>query len=167
MTIMSRDAAKTWWKKDLPEGVAYVSRNYRHEEWVPTTYRQILDKKIATQQWQLENKRRYATKVAGYVWVFNVDWFLFGGWYIYIKTRKHDYSISFRHERNSALIVKAMQLFPCGVFPDLEFFQTWAAQFAKQYAHKGFKRKRYQGLVKCWCNIDENGRLTDINKTNR
>lgn len=159
---MSRSAAAFWWKEELPKEIAYLTKTHPHDEWVPTTYKQLLDKKIENQKCELRRKRRCSSIRAGYIWVFEVPGFFFAGWWIYIKTIEDEYGINFRHERNNDLVVKAMQLFPCGVIPLLEYFDTWAVKFAKQYAHVGFKRKRKQGLVKCWCEISEYGELVDI-----
>lgn len=165
---MERSAAKFWWGEELPKGIAYLSKNHLYDDWVPTTYKELLEKKIEKQKWELDRKRDCETTVTlpGYIWIFYVPGSLFAGWWIYIKTRKHDYGISFRHERNDKLIVKCMQLFPLGIIPVLENFDHWAKKFAQQYPHVGFKRNKNQGLVKCRCTIDHYNKLIDIWKIN-
>ena len=162
---MSREGAKFWWKEDLPDAVAYVSRNHPHEKWVPTTYKDILERKKDNQAYELEAKRRSETyKQAGFVWVFHNHRFLFGGWWVYIKTIKGDHALNFRSSMNKQ-IVEVMNLFPCGVIPCLDNLYVWADSFAKQYPHKGFKRKKKQGLAKCWVHLDSCGnihKITDV-----
>ena len=86
----------------------------------------------------------------------------FRGWWIYIRIRNKDYAINFRHEHNDSLVEKAMQFFPCGIIPLKDNFETWAPKFAKQFAHKGFKGRHKQGLAKCYCRINDYGKLIDI-----
>lgn len=162
MTIMSRSAAPFWWGRELPREVAYLTKNHPHDEWVPTTYAEIKAKKVARQQSELIHKRRCAKVVYGYVWVFHVDWFLFSGYWLYIKTHKVDYGITFRHETNNYLVAKVMRLWSCDTDTNIDNFEEWAAKFAETYPHVGFKRKEKQGLVMCKCAIDEYGKLTNV-----
>lgn len=170
MTIMTREGAKSWWGVDLPREIAYLyhlGSNCFGEppKWEKVTYREILKKKTDHQLSNLNFKRRSEVVKPGFVWVFYntplMNMF-FGGWYIYIKTLKNDYAISFRHERNNDLIQKAMKLFPCGIVPLIENFERWAINFAKQYPHKGMGRIKKQGLIKCYCRIDPGGKLSDL-----
>lgn len=166
---MSRDGAKTWWGVDLPKEIAYLYHTGGSmwpggkREWIKVTYSEILDKKIQNQKWELARKLISGCTVPCFVWVFRVDWFLFGGWWIYIKTVRHgSFGINFRHDRNPELVRKAMELFPCGVLPLEENFDTWAPRFAKSHPHIGFKRKRNQGLARCYVRINEGGKPADI-----
>lgn len=167
MTIMSRGAAEFWWKMEVPKEVAY----YYHDggyyfgpkpKWKVKTFKEILDRKKERQEAQLSYLRLSSKTVPGFVWVFHNNTTFFCGWYIYIKTLHKDFGISFRHEHDDNLIEKAMQLYPCGVFPVLDCFDEWAQQFSKQYRHVGFNRKKNQGIAKCWCLIDEYGKLKDV-----
>ncbi len=166
MTIMTRGAAKFWWQKELPPDVAYLTKNHPHDEWVATTYRQILDKKIAKQNGELQCKRAHTKRVAGFIWVFYNKGWIFGGWYLYVKTLKRDFSISFGRDGdfNRKLIQKVMGLYPCGVIPMIDNFDEWSKRFATQFKRPSFKRKDKCALVRCWCDIDEYGRLKDIHK---
>lgn len=170
MTIMPRNAAKFWWGKELPDGVAYVYHNGGYHwpgvkiEWIAVTYKELLEKKIKAQGLELWCKRRseLGYNLPGYVWVFKVPGFIFGGWWIYIKTAKRDIGISFRHEYDKKMILKAMELYPCGMLPLMENFDKWAVLFSKQYAHVGFKRKKNQGLAKVRVYFDKNGDVENI-----
>lgn len=55
-----------------------------------------------------------------------------------------------------------MELFPSGVFPVIENFDEWCENFSKVYPHSGFKRKKYQGLKRCFCKISASGYLKDV-----
>ena len=163
-TIMSRSAAKYWWGIDLPQGVLSLSRDHPGKEWVPYTRKQLIVHKTKNQNCNIKNKCRSKTMVPCFVWVFFNDTFFFGGWYTYIRTIKQDYALNFRNT-NKPLIEKIIALFPCGTLPEIAFFNTWMKRFAEEYHHDGFGGRKKQGLVKCWCLIDEWGKLEDIFRT--
>lgn len=175
MTIMPREAAEFWWKIEVPPEIAHYEREFLHNAWpgvkqppwIPVTFKALADKRLSEKKEDslnnLNNKLRGEKLVAGFVWVFEVPGFFFGGSWLYIKTLSHDYGISFgRGEYNKELIVKSMELFPCGIIPIYENFEVWMKAFAKQYKHVGFKRKKNQGIAKCWCKIDESDCLINI-----
>lgn len=169
-SIMNRSAAKFWWKEELPKDVAHVEigqggfgvkPEYRYVYW-----KELMDKKREKQHDELNGKRfseKNVTKPA-FIRVFFNDTFLFYGWFIYIVCHKKDWGINFRDQYDKALIVRAMEMYPCGVLPMYDNFEIWAAAFAGQYPHIGFKRKSKQGLAKCTATIDCYGRLLSINK---
>jgi hypothetical protein len=167
---MTRSAAKFWWGKDLPDGVAYMVKIGGYNwggtkpEWESVTYKEIKDKKVSRQQSLLEYKRIHPKRVAGYVWVFYNDTDLFGGWWIYIKTIREDFPINFRvnESKQKMFIEKVMSLFPLILFQTEFEYELWCEAFAKRYHHKGFKRTKNQGLAKCWVDLDENGHIADI-----
>lgn len=159
-TIMTRSGAKTWWRITLPYEVAYLYKDWHHEDWQEVTYKELLDKKIVKQQTELEYKRRCIKTNACYIWVFYNKSRIFNGWYLYVKTLHKDFALTFRN-RNNKLLLKVMNLYPCGILPLQENFNQWAEEFARIYHHKGFKRK-IQGLKKCYCILDEWGNLSDI-----
>jgi hypothetical protein len=160
-TIMSRSGAEFWWKTKLPRHIAYLHKPHSHSDWIEVTYKEILDKKIEQQKWELQIKTRSNKIKPCYIWVFNNDYWLMGGWYLYIKTLKEDYALNFRNP-NKELTLKIMELYPCGVIPVLENFDSWAEAFSKTFSHKGFKRKKNQGLLKCFCELNEYNELKDI-----
>lgn len=167
---MTRSAAKFWWKEDLPKDVAHVEigrggfgikPEYRYVYW-----NELMDKKREKQADELSAKRfskKDVTKPA-FIRVFFNNANLFYGWYIYIVCHKKDWGINFRYEHNDAVIVQAMQMYPCGVLPIIDNFQRWAESFAKTYPHVGFERKSNQGLAKCTATMDCYGKLLSINK---
>lgn len=167
-TIMKRSAAEFWWgKENVDPNVAYYYHDGGYEwggkiVWKKVTYAELRKKKFEKQKLQLEYKQRQTKVVPGYVWVFyNYHDFPFGGWWMYIKTHKQDFDLMHR-TTNKTLIEKIMAMFPLTLFPEYKQFDLWAEKFAKQFAHKGFKRNRGQGLALCWCIINENGQLVDI-----
>ena len=174
MTRMPREAAEFWWKIDVPPEIAYYETESSYNNfgikpppWVPVTFKELADKRLLEKLEDFTNnlndKLMCERWCAGFVWVFRVPGWIFGGDWLYIKTLKHDYGISFeRSEYNRALIIKSMELFPCGIIPIYENFEIWMQAFAKQYKHIGFKRKKHQGIALCRCKINEHGELIDI-----
>lgn len=165
---MRRGGAKTWWGKDLPEGVAYMYKDGGYGGfgvtpiWKSVTYKELLDKKIENQNEELRRKRQSAKIIPCYIWVFYNNTDFFGGWWIYIVTLKKDHGINFRHERNPALVEKAMSLFPCGILPLEEYFDEWAKKFSEIFSNTTFYHGRKQGLKMCYCEIDEYGKLINL-----
>jgi hypothetical protein len=164
---MTRSFYEKWHGEKLPRHIAYLYHNEGYSwfdvkpRWQVMTYKEIFKKKTDRILNDVYNKRRYATIRPGYIWVFNNDSFLFSGWYLYIKTLKDDYALNFRQNRDE-LLRKVMPLYPCGVIPMKENFDIWAKAFSRIYPHKGFKRTKNQGLLKCRCIIDKYGKLEDI-----
>lgn len=161
---MNRSAALFWWKEELPKDVAYLWKNHSFEPWRKKLYSEILAEKVARQNRILESKRDCPKIKPAFIHVFYNNTTFFGGWWIYIITLKKHYSINFRNQNNPAMVLKAMELFPCGVLPINDNFNTWANAFANTYSHIGFKRKKAQGLVKCWVHLDEYDRIIDLGK---
>jgi len=179
MSIMDRKAFEFWGKRKAPPEVCYYVHNEhtwgsgrwgadRDDEpkpyWEPVTWKDVFRERKENQEvhiWRKRFSEKTETKPC-FIWVFHVDWFLFGGYWLYIKTLKKDYGITFREGYNKKLILKVMELFPCGVFPDIENFDQWAENFTKTYPHKGFKRKKKQGLKRCFCKVSFGGDLKDV-----
>lgn len=168
MTKMCRKAAEFWWKIKVPKNVKY----YWHDggthfgtkpDWKVYTWQEEFQRRKENLEHNLWVKREcYSTKIIPcYVWVFFNPHFPYSGWWIYIKTSKEDFGINFRYGFNRVLIEKAMNMFPMGVFPTLENFDEWAEVFTKKFPHVGFKRRKKQGLKRCWCKI-ESGKLIDL-----
>lgn len=164
---MPRKAAKFWWnlkrenKISIPPDVAYYTKKTPYDDWKATTWRDVFAVRKEKQQSNILFKRKWKSHElkACYIWVFYNKGWLMGGWWIYIKTLKRDYGINF--EKNNDLVLKAMQMFPCGIIPLLENFDQWAENFAKIYHKEAFGRKK-QGLKKCVCKINGYGELEDI-----
>jgi hypothetical protein len=171
--MMQRDAAKFWLGVDLPKEIAYLwkyegmpgraPRNpvyYNNTNWIIVTYKEIIDAKSAKQLHRLEVKRSANKTVPCYIWVFYNPYFPYSGWWIYIKTNKKDYSLIFGGY-NKELIIKCMELFPCGIIPVIENLEVWMIMFSKVFPHIGFKRKK-QGLKIAHCVLDQNKDIIDI-----
>ena len=166
-TIMTRSAAKYWWGVDLPKGVISLSQDHSGSDWIEYTTAQVLSKKRENQAISLNWKRAVSTVVPCYVWVFYVSSWIFGGWHTYVKTLKQDYVLNFKCKKID-IIEKIMDLFPCGLLPDIVFFEKWMKSFAEEYHHVGFHRGLNgwkQGLAQCWCEIDESKKLSNIFKS--
>jgi hypothetical protein len=178
MTKMPRKAAEFWWnlnKKDTekisisPE-IAYFYKDDvcqtfggKGSDWIAVTWKDVFLKRKKRQDVKLGIKRAsYDESITKpcFVWVFNVDFWIFAGWYVYIKTFKEDYALNFR-QHNQDAIDKIMNLYPCGVIPMKENFDQWAKAFAKKYHHVGFNRKKDQGLLQCHCVIKKS-KIIDI-----
>lgn len=171
MTVMTRNGARRWWKEELPHDIAYLYHDGvvwgGKPKWKAVTYKELLAEKVAHQQSELGRKRCHAVTIPCFIQVFYIPdsmmpMGLFCGWWIYVITLKKSYGINFRHERDNKLIQKAMELFSYGVLPLLENFDEWAKSFAHQHNRAGFKRDKNQGLVKCYCTIDEYGKPINI-----
>ncbi len=132
--------------KELPQGVARIEKSILGE-YKQILWRDIFAKRKANQEASLKFKRRPAEQNKPcYIWVFNNTGWLFSGWFIYIKTLDNDYAL------NSV---------PLGILPLAEKFESWAEEFSKIYAHKGFKRNNDQGILKARC-ILKAGRVEKI-----
>jgi hypothetical protein len=128
------------------------------------TFKQILDKRKKEQKDHLEYtlNKNYPELKPCIIWVFENRSWLFGGWWLYVRTLKEDFPIGFRSQ-NKEFKVKIMQLFPCGIIPLKECFEVWAENFARQYPHKPKNRKK-QGLIYAWA-IVEGRELRRVGKT--
>lgn len=153
---MNRNAAKFWLKEDWPKEIAYKYTDGGYgwgipPEWKIVTYQEIHAKKRARQNLLLERKRRPDTRtVPAFIWVFkNIHGFPFGGWWIYVKTLKDDHALNFRC-RMDHIILQIMGLIPLGMMPIKQNIDPWMETFASTYPHIGFKRKRFQGLLRCY-----------------
>lgn len=160
---MTRSGAKTFWKKELPPGVAYLTNNdswSRPINWKATTWKDIFAERKARQEININFKLSGQSIIKPcFIWVFkNEQSFPFGGWWIYIKIFKEDIVLNFRNHK-PRLILKCMQLFPCGILPVNENFHLWVEAFEKEF-HKTGRRKK-NGLVMCHCKM-LNGQIVDI-----
>lgn len=170
MTIMDRKAAKFWRNEDWPPEIAYKYYEGCYSglgitpEWKIVTYAELLAKKIARQSSKLNYKRRPDQyTLPAFIWVFkNVHAFPFGGWWIYLKTLKNDYPLNFRCSRDH-VILRIMERMPLGMMPIKQNIEPWMKEFAQRYPHSGFKRKRFQGLLKCFVTFDHKGEIVDVN----
>ena len=164
--IATREGAKFWFGMDLPKHVISISRDYPGDEWKYYTIYDVLKKKRDNNEAALRRLRAHEIVKPCFVWVFKVDSWIFCGWWIYIKTIDNSWALNFRTNCNNEhiynkCIEKAMLMFPCGILPMKENFETWANAFSLQYPSK-FYYERQQGLKSCYCKIDKYGELMDI-----
>jgi hypothetical protein len=181
---MNRKSAEFWWNlpikgverkpiKPAPE-VAYYEKQYKghilgdapKDLWKPVTWNEVFEERKQKQKIRLQYKRRSneAQTKHCYIWVFHVDWFLFGGWWIYLKFHKDDIALNFRSPSSYKGIISKIKshFFPDTLFLDLISTEELCKFIAKKYPSKAFKRKKNQGLYKCECVIDSYGEVKDI-----
>lgn len=168
---MPRSAAELWWGKDKVPADAhhFYTDNGSYfgtkPEWKVVTWEDIFKERKDKNEHNLWWKKRTnkLMRTPCFVWVFNnYKSNFFGGYYLYIKTLEQDYAINFR-EPNEEIQKQVMEIFPCGIIPGIDDFYIWAQSFIETFPHNGFKRKaKYQGLKKCWCEVDYYGKLVNI-----
>lgn len=129
-------------------------------QWKEATWTDEFRQRKEEQELNLTYKRRAAYAKPGYIWVFYNNTDFFGGWFLYVKTLHESIALNWRNHKND-LIIKVMQLLPCGIIPIKENIDEWCQSFAKEYHHKGFKRK-VQGLRKVQLFFNENHDIIDI-----
>lgn len=163
--IMTRNTAEFWWNilknKDkfvCPPDVAFYKKNNTYDKWESVLWSEVMTERKTKQENILLNikKNKEETKPC-FIWVFYNNTWLFGGWYIYIKTLKNDYPLNFRINK-SDIINKIMNLIPCNIL-GLDFYQ-WAEKFEQIHHKECFGRKK-QGLIKAHCKIEYNN-IVDV-----
>lgn len=103
------------------------------------------------------------------VWVFYIDYWLFGGYYTVIKTINDEVYLNFRgrglasRANEEHLKLEVMNLFPVGIIPIIDNFQYWMKQFIKNYNNKSFYGGHFkQGINYTHCRFDKYGYLRNI-----
>lgn len=160
-TIIERSFAKfRGW--DWPDNVVRVI------DGEPITVEDLLEIKQKKQRRQLKHKRlSYEPKVKPcYIWTFYNKGFPYGGWWLYVKTHKKEYPLDFTQPRKD-LVIKAMQMYPCGLLPIWENFRRWKQEFGKRYHRPTQKRPKNQGMALAWAKVKWNGQLLDICKNKK
>jgi len=129
---------------------------------VPITTGDILETKRARQQRQLKHIRCCYDPVVkpAFIFVFKNDGFPYEGWWLYLRTLKHNWKLN-RSIFNDDIILKIMQLCPCGLLPMLENFSSWKPAFAWTYSRATEKRPENQGMVVVRAKV-QGGKLLDI-----
>ncbi|MGD8777708.1 MAG: hypothetical protein PVH88_01970 [Ignavibacteria bacterium] len=164
---MTRKAYEHWGKvindgrQPLPNNVAYLYSDHPQQPWIAVTWDEVHKERAEIQASNLEYIRRIDTQIKpGFIWVFdNGPIFPYGGKWHYVKTFNEQFPLNFIGEKIE-LILKCMNLFPCGVLPLIENHELWMKEFIKQY-RKPNKRRKKQGLKKVWCKINHNN-LIDV-----
>ena len=118
------------------------------------------------QRRELSWKRRSIEPVIKpcFVWTFYNDTFIYGGWWLYVKTLRYSWQIE-RGGHYERLIVPIMTMWPCKLLPFIQNFDQWKEAFAHNYAYPTQKRPKKQGMAIAWAQVSYSGRLLDILKT--
>lgn len=131
----------------------------------PITKADILDTKRERQRLLLNRKRQVKRVVVPcFVWVFYKDPAtdpFYWGWYLYVRTLKHQYPIGFRGQ-NLQFRLPIMRLFPCGHLPMIENFTPWMRAFAEIYHRPIRGRPSNNGLAVARAVVDPGGRLLEV-----
>ena len=96
------------------------------------------------------------------IWTFYNDSFIYGGWWLYVRTLKRLWKIDPDYYGEEKIALKIMSLYPCGLLPILEDFYEWKKQFAKSFPVVNKKRPENQGMKTAWAKVSANGKLFDI-----
>lgn len=165
MIVMDKSAVRFWHGKELDYDVAYIWRNHSHEHWSTVTYSEIIKKKTKKQLSRLDSKRKHDKIVPCYIWVFKNEGFIHGGWYLYLKTLKDDFGLSwYRYEKGERenIMNKIRQNISLGILPFQDSFELWCERFAEVYRHIGFKRHSNQGILPAWVKVNKYNEPLDI-----
>lgn len=170
--IVNRSAAEFWWNTisrkniEIPSDVAYYE-TFRNE-LKSVTWEKVHAKRTDRIRRCEDFKRRngIVKAIPCIVWVFNNEGkFPFGGTYVLIKTLRSETYLNFRNEQPD-LILRIMELFPCGILPMIENFDLWAEQFIIQHKKKkpaidenGKARPEGSTFAKC---VVRNGNIENI-----
>lgn len=129
----------------------------------PITKADILSAKRERQQEELITKRLSYEDIVKpcFIWTFYNRGFPYGGWWLYVKTAQEDWG-EFRGVLNTDIILKIMQIYPCGILPMYSMFEEWKAAFAKQYFYPTEKRPKKQGMAVAKAVINHSGHLKDV-----
>ena len=145
----------------LPKGVAYATNYGGRLEFV--TYAQL---KVARMKRQAEHLRQVLTietpvRRAAYLWTFyqpGLFGFAYMGWWAYLRIcgQRDDHQLRLDIVGSEdQLVLRCMELFPCGILPILDNFDLWKEAFGSQYRRPG--RFAKQGLVPIWVILRSHG----------
>ena len=148
----------------LPRGVKFVINGE------PVTYAQLkAERKAERIKRQREHLRQILisdspVRRAAFLWCFyqpGLFGFAYAGWWAYLRIcgEREDHQLRWDIVgAEDKLVQRCMELFPCGVLPIRENFETWKEEFGRQYRNPG--RFKDQGLVPIW--VKFNGRHIEI-----
>ena len=138
------------WPPLLPPGVVAIVNGR------PVTKADILEAKRARQRRILANIRRpssYQVKPC-FVWVFYNESWIYGGWWVYVRTHKQRWQLSANDYVKRKLLEQVLAQWPCGLLPDVAFYRRWIERFAETYARATEKRPDKQGMAQGWAVVD-------------
>ena len=157
-----------------PGGIGYLMRQSRGMEpleiprqvagwrvWHPggereeVTWAEVIERRRVQQRERLEGIRwtgpRYP--MPAQVWVFHNDFWLFGGWWCYLRTRHGeigDGGPKGNIAPSSRTALELMRTIPLGVLPAAENWEEWAKEFARVYRRRPKGDPRVQGILTGW-----------------
>ncbi len=126
----------------------------------------ILDAKRTRQARELKNKLRSYDNIIKpcFVWTFNNGPIIpYGGWWLYVRTLRHSWWVS-RLYNSKEITFKIRTLFPCGMLPIRQNYQSWMREFARCYPRVTEKQPldQGQGMVLARAVYEPGYRLIDI-----
>jgi len=173
MTIMTRAAARKWWKEELPKHIIYLYHDggYRWDgkrEWKEYTWAEHNAKKKEKQDANIERKRNCLRRVPCFIHVFHndTDWF-FSGWYIGIWSvhgpGRHgmwylNWNEFYKHKD---FFTRIRQHLPLGLLPCVDN-TTWLKEFCKAYPMKPKGIQKQRGKYLIYCTLDSYNNLIDM-----
>jgi hypothetical protein len=124
----------------------------------PITFAQLKADRVERQRLHMARFFDYSrpTRRAAYIWVFYVDYFIYGGWHLYLRTINDRWWI---RRVDDHMAREIMELFPCGMTD--HDFEAWKQAFAHKYPRVELGGQK-QGMLTVWVDLDSGGRPTRI-----
>jgi hypothetical protein len=164
VVIMTRSAARFWWKKELPKHVHHMYQDvFEGDEWKEYTYAERNAKRKEKQEDHIWEKHKFLRRVPCFIHVYNINnnWF-FAGFYIDIWSVHGRWHLNWRTEsRHKKFFPMIKQHFNFGLFPFVDD-ETWFREFCKAYPMKPKGVQNPRGKYLTHCVIDSNNNLINI-----
>jgi len=163
MIVMSRSAARFWWKKELPKHIISLSREFPLEEWKEYTIADRNAERKKKQELNIAKKRYCHIKVPCYIYVFynDTDWF-FSGWYIIVKSFHGEWYLNWKtYYKHKNFFPRIKQHLNFGLLP-YDDDAVWFNEFCKKHPMKPKWIQRPRGKYLTHCIIDSYNNLIDI-----
>lgn len=178
-TIMNRKGAEFWmveFRKQhgiepwaIPKEAHSFVIDHPGDDWKMITWSDIHKKRQQRDERCIRFKRMHGMIKLCIVWVFYIDYWLFGGYYTVIKTINDEVYLNFRGRGLSNrtdeehLKLEVMDLFPLGIIPIIDNFEHWMKTFIETYSNKTFYGgKIKQGINYAHAKFDQYGYLEGI-----
>jgi len=168
LTIMTRSAARFFWKEELPKNVLYMYCEGGTfwkgcaPKWKEYTREEHNLKKKAKQDSNLRQKRCCLRKVPAYIYVFrNNDTFFFEGFFVMIVSRWGRWYLNWRVEReHKYMLQKIQQHFTCGLFN--KDFNFWCKEFCRRFPLPPTEQQYPRGKHLVMATLNSYNSLIDI-----
>jgi hypothetical protein len=163
MTIMTREGAKFWWKKDLPKHIIYLYRDYYDGEWKEYTYAELNAEKKRNQESNIAEKCYCHRRVPCFIHVFKLNTEgLFDGWYIAVWSVHGMWYLNWRtFFKHKDFFPRIKQYLNLGLLPIVDD-DVWFDEFCKTCPMKPKGIQRPRGKYLAHCIIDSYNNLIDI-----